>query len=448
MPEPIAGETREDFVDRCIPEVLDDGTAKDGEQAAAVCNSIFEESDVEVDVHPHEETPQLRTKVATDWWSSPFLRIPHHGPQVDRDRGILRNVAVVTVGEAKGHGVQLDQLFIEDVVSLGNAAPRGIKVRFTHPNASGSALGTYLGRAKNFRSDGSVARCDIQLSDVAKKSPKGDLFEYVLSMADANPDMFGASIVFRRGEMKDTDVEDTTLADLPIATIEKLTAVDLVDDPAANEDGLFSTGWTSDQMAARATTFLDSNPEVYGAILSFLAANPDIWDIIQEKPQSLTPFLVRYDEYCNYQEPKQEEGAMPDPNTPKGEDSELSTPPVSDTPVAPQDPPVDRNKELIDINEKFGADVLSKAVAENLSLEQAQVVYYQSLEEQVKDLNDKVEELSVAPAEGEEDPVGFGSAEEAEEALKTEAHKAKVDEFSQKTGSEGTGAFAAGLKLA
>ena len=41
MPKPTEGETEKDFVERCIPMVLEEGTATDGEQAAAVCHSMF-----------------------------------------------------------------------------------------------------------------------------------------------------------------------------------------------------------------------------------------------------------------------------------------------------------------------------------------------------------------------------------------------------------------------
>ena len=41
MPDPRPGETRADFLDRCIPIVIDDGTAQDGDQAVAVCISMF-----------------------------------------------------------------------------------------------------------------------------------------------------------------------------------------------------------------------------------------------------------------------------------------------------------------------------------------------------------------------------------------------------------------------
>ena len=43
MPIPLPGESRDNFIDRCIPIVIDDGTAEDGSQAFAVCNSLFDE---------------------------------------------------------------------------------------------------------------------------------------------------------------------------------------------------------------------------------------------------------------------------------------------------------------------------------------------------------------------------------------------------------------------
>jgi hypothetical protein len=41
MPTPRKGETESDFVTRCIPVVLDDGTAKDTKQATAICFSMY-----------------------------------------------------------------------------------------------------------------------------------------------------------------------------------------------------------------------------------------------------------------------------------------------------------------------------------------------------------------------------------------------------------------------
>lgn len=44
MPTPRKNETRSDFVSRCIPIVLEDGTAEDNKQAAAVCYSIYKQA--------------------------------------------------------------------------------------------------------------------------------------------------------------------------------------------------------------------------------------------------------------------------------------------------------------------------------------------------------------------------------------------------------------------
>lgn len=44
MPTPRGNEERSDFISRCIPIVIEDGTAEDQEQATAVCNSMWEEA--------------------------------------------------------------------------------------------------------------------------------------------------------------------------------------------------------------------------------------------------------------------------------------------------------------------------------------------------------------------------------------------------------------------
>lgn len=43
MPTPRSSENEQEFISRCIPIVLDEGTAKDQEQAAAICYSIWRE---------------------------------------------------------------------------------------------------------------------------------------------------------------------------------------------------------------------------------------------------------------------------------------------------------------------------------------------------------------------------------------------------------------------
>jgi hypothetical protein len=44
MPTPQEGEGRDEFMERCVPVVIDDGTAEDSDQAVAVCSSMWEEA--------------------------------------------------------------------------------------------------------------------------------------------------------------------------------------------------------------------------------------------------------------------------------------------------------------------------------------------------------------------------------------------------------------------
>jgi hypothetical protein len=44
MPDPRPDETEDEFVSRCVPVVLEDGTAEDGAQASAICHSMFREA--------------------------------------------------------------------------------------------------------------------------------------------------------------------------------------------------------------------------------------------------------------------------------------------------------------------------------------------------------------------------------------------------------------------
>ena len=44
MPTPKKEESEEEYVERCIPIVLHEGTAKDGSQANAICHSMYQES--------------------------------------------------------------------------------------------------------------------------------------------------------------------------------------------------------------------------------------------------------------------------------------------------------------------------------------------------------------------------------------------------------------------
>lgn len=116
------------------------------------------------------------------WMSSGYLQSAPTGG-VNEEKGIIEGVSVCTVGEAKGHGVNLDSEFIQRVAELGSAKSNGLKARFGHPNMCSTALGTFIGRFKNFRQVENQVKADLFLSNEAKSTPHGDLYSYVLGMA-------------------------------------------------------------------------------------------------------------------------------------------------------------------------------------------------------------------------------------------------------------------------
>jgi len=199
---------------------------------------------------------------------------------IDEHTGVIKNVVLAREGIAKGHGVHLDSTFISKLVELGNGIEAGVKARFGHPNMCSDALGTYIGRFKNFRVIEDKAYADLHMDEVAKKSPKGDLYSYVFGMAKSNPDMFGNSIVFRAGESRFEEEigENEEVITKEYTSIVALMASDLVDTPAATES-LFS----EDLTASKVTEFLESNPEVE--------------EILFNKPELIEQFLNRYENY-------------------------------------------------------------------------------------------------------------------------------------------------------
>lgn len=198
---------------------------------------------------------------------------------VDREKGAIFGVSVNTVGEAKGFGVHLEQSFVERVAELGNAEKNGLKARFGHPSMCSTALGTFLGRFKNFRVEGEQVLADLFLSSSAKDAPGGNLYDYVLGLAESESDMFGTSIVFTIGEEYQNEGDDKTFV-----TCDKLHACDVVDDPAANPDGLFSA-FNQDALSSQVSEFLGTHPEVY--------------EVLSNQPEIVEQFLKNYEQFNN-----------------------------------------------------------------------------------------------------------------------------------------------------
>lgn len=214
--------------------------------------------------------------------TSPSYRFTAYAPpaRVDREQHVIYGVSAMQAVEALGHRLMVDAKSLEQFVTLANATAHGLKSRFTHPGLSADGLGKHLGRIRNFRVEGDKAVGDLYLSETAAKSPHGDLRAYVESLAAEDPEAFGMSVVVdgygawqlsdgteANSEEKPTDA----IGKYPALRVTAAYAVDAVDEPAANRDGLFSAfSRTTNELAAQVYGVLDQHADADALISRFL----------------------------------------------------------------------------------------------------------------------------------------------------------------------------------
>lgn len=201
----------------------------------------------------------------------------------------LLGISAIQAVEALGHGLLIDAVMLGQVADLGNSAGK-VKSRFTHPGLCADGMGKMLGHASNFRVAGDKTLCDLSFIAAASHAPDGDLANYVLSLAKDAPADFGLSIVFsgtpvwKLKDGREVAVNDDSLmsrssdgyvsfrrhpdaiTEIPFARCDQLFAVDVVDEPAANRDGLFSAAFsgTTSELSEQAFAWLDEFRDLHG----------------------------------------------------------------------------------------------------------------------------------------------------------------------------------------
>jgi len=163
---------------------------------------------------------------------------------VDTEKGLFSNISIITAGPVLGHNQIADEVTLEQVAKLINSNKSGIKARLTHPESwtsNSDAIEVLVGRAKNARVEGGKVKGDIQLGKYAKVSPKGNLWEYLTTLAADDPEAAGISISFYAGTPEERKDKETDLPLPPACRVEKVVGVDFVGNPAANPDGFFAS---------------------------------------------------------------------------------------------------------------------------------------------------------------------------------------------------------------
>jgi hypothetical protein len=135
---------------------------------------------------------------------------------------IIEGVSIISVGEAKGHGLFVDDITLREVKACAESYAGGVKVNLDH----GAGIKDIVGFCDNFRIIGEKLVADLNLLETAEKRA------YVLEIASRMPDTFGISIAFS-GPVRERDGRS-------FASCTELYSADLVQTPAANPTGLFS----------------------------------------------------------------------------------------------------------------------------------------------------------------------------------------------------------------
>jgi hypothetical protein len=169
----------------------------------------------------------------------------------DNDAGLLSGVSLIAAGEALGHDMWIDDVTLSQVAEQAGQGKHGIKSRFTHPSMSADGMGRHLGRIKDVRVEGDRVLGDLHFAKSAHSTPDGNLAEYVMELAEEDPAAAGLSIVFEHdaereeayqasfGDGPFESPDEDNVKNLPHVRLAKLRAADIVDEPAANPEGMF-----------------------------------------------------------------------------------------------------------------------------------------------------------------------------------------------------------------
>ena len=240
IPVPNAGESKEEFIDRCM---MDDVMVKeyDSDQRRAICETQASYQDEPVE--RKEELSRNEQRIS-------FQRKPKRRGRysIDQTKGSMTSVSLIQVGEAKGHGMFIDEESLESALEvLGDNLPAYV----THEGAIESdrllkEVGVFSGF---FIEEGKLkAESFKALSSFREDEP--ERFRRLFDLAESMPDAFGLSLVFEPElvwimedgtELPiDKGSAKNAVRDLPSVRFKSIRSADFVDAPAANEGGLFS----------------------------------------------------------------------------------------------------------------------------------------------------------------------------------------------------------------
>jgi hypothetical protein len=342
-------------------------------------------------------------------------------------------MSMIAAGEAKGHQLWIDNIFLAQVAdAMAAAGKAGVKSRFTHPDMSADGLAKFLGRSKTGKLDGDRVTTDLHLAASAHRSPDGDLAGYVMDRTEEDPGSFGASIVFYRDAQAETafalangataaadgsvdwsafvSPDPANAGNLIHARLAELYAADLVDEPAANPSGMFHRSPVDEfsQLADYALSLTADPPE---AAVALSVDSDRLRNFAERYLENRGLKIVKAEATPADPPPLDAPPADPPPDDdddPADEDTEViaddelpDDPPPAQPPPAPEPPPADDappaaaaagpDRTLAEYCQAFGDGPGARYFLDGLTWAQAQDQTIAKLRAEAERLRAKVE---------------------------------------------------------
>jgi len=237
IPIPLAEETDQDFVARCMDNDLMKSEFTDLHDRLNVCTIQARYQD---EPKPGENLSRFRAG---------FRNSPGH--KVDTSSGTISEISLIEVGEARGHELYIDEKSLESALEvIGSNLPAYI----THKGAlEEDRILREVGFFSDFFIEGEKLKAKKFKALGSFREDQAEQFNRLFDIAQEMPDTFGVSLVFEAEvvhvmedgseilvhEMEEGDY-NKALREFPSVRFKSIKSADFVDAPASNRAGLFS----------------------------------------------------------------------------------------------------------------------------------------------------------------------------------------------------------------
>mgnify|MGYP003645096443 FL=1 len=296
IPTPQAEEEKADFMDRCMGDSVMVDEFPDDDQRMAVC-SVQTEYETQVTATRETNNPKMQRI------SFQRRALKRKGRYVvDQKKGTMEEVSLIQIGEAKGHGMWIDKESLESALDILEGAR--LPAYVTHEGALDSdRLLSEVGVFSGFYvQEGKLKAEKFQVLE-SFRADESERYRRLFDVAEAMPDAFGLSMVFEASlvwvQEDGTEVPidegsaENSLRDLPSVRFISIKSADFVDQPAANEGGLFSQPPTKHQGNSQMSEKTEIKTEKVAEEIAAEVAEEVIEDVAEvateEEPEEVTP---------------------------------------------------------------------------------------------------------------------------------------------------------------